>query len=173
MYLDRGCGQGGRGHAVYRHFADLDALFAACTAHWTARNPPPDAAAWPAIRGLEARARRAFDELYGWYRDHAAALYPIYRDMIAMPLSVQREMAATTHRLADTLLAGDVGAETDRDGDERLLRALARHLVDFRTWRSLEIEEGLGAQAAVDLAVRLLTALSQERHRDNGHAPGA
>src|SRR5674476_670737 len=30
---------------VYRHFADLDALFAACRAHWSARNPRPDAGA--------------------------------------------------------------------------------------------------------------------------------
>src|SRR5665811_1687119 len=28
---------------VYRHFADLDALFAACRAHWSAQNPRPDA----------------------------------------------------------------------------------------------------------------------------------
>src|ERR1035437_3297444 len=74
---------------VYRHFAALDALFAACRAHWSARNPRPDAGAWPAISGLEARARRAFGELYGWYRDHADELYPINRDAAAMPLAAQ------------------------------------------------------------------------------------
>src|ERR1035437_5730256 len=61
---------------VYRHFADLDALFEACRAHWSAQNPRPDATAWPLIADLEERARRAFGELYGWYRDHADELYP-------------------------------------------------------------------------------------------------
>ena len=33
---------------VYRHFADLDAVFDACMAHWAAQNPRPDADAWRA-----------------------------------------------------------------------------------------------------------------------------
>ena len=79
---------------VYRHFADLDAVFVACMAHWSARNPRPDTAAWTAIPNLERRARRAFGELYGWYRDHADELYPINRDAAAMPLSAQRAREA-------------------------------------------------------------------------------
>ncbi|HEY5435733.1 MAG TPA: TetR/AcrR family transcriptional regulator, partial [Candidatus Limnocylindrales bacterium] len=155
--------------AVYRHFADLDALFAACRAHWSARNPRPDAGAWPAIPGLEARARRAFGELYGWYRDHADELYPINRDAAAMPVSAQQATEAGNRVLAEALVTGHAGADidtgTDREG--RLLRAVARHLVDFLTWRSLVIQQGLDDREVVELAVRLLTAIDQDGHRDN------
>jgi hypothetical protein len=158
---------------VYRHFADLDALFEACTAHWTARNPRPDATAWPAIPDLGERARCAFGELYGWYRDHADELYPIYRDAAAMPLSAQRATEAGNRMLADALVAGDAGAEADLDGEGRLLRAVARHLVHFWTWRSLVIEQGLNALEAVDVAVLLLMAVGQDGHQGNGCGPGS
>ena len=151
---------------VYRHFADLDALFAACRAHWSARNPRPDAGAWPAIPGLEARARRAFGELYGWYRDHADELYPINRDAAAMPLSAQLATKTGNRILADALVGGQVGADTDSDGEGRLLRAVARHLVDFLTWRSLAVQQGLDDREVVELAVRLLTAIDQDGPRD-------
>jgi AcrR family transcriptional regulator len=148
---------------VYRHFADLDALFEACRAHWSAQNPRPDVGAWPAIPRLEERARRAFGELYGWYRDHAGELYPINRDAAAMPLSAQRATETGNRVLADALVAGHAGNETDPDGDGRLLRAVARHLVDFLTWRSLVIQQGLTDREAVDVAVRLLTAMEEDR----------
>jgi AcrR family transcriptional regulator len=148
---------------VYRHFADLDALFAACRAHWSAQNPRPDAGAWPEIPRLEARARRAFGELYGWYRDHADELYPINRDAAAMPLSAQQATETGNRMLADALLAGHAGADVDSDGEGRLLRAVARHLVDFLTWRSLVIQQGLTDREAVDVAVRLLTAMEEDR----------
>lgn len=143
---------------VYRHFADLDALFEACTAHWRAQNPPPDARAWAAVPGLQARARRAFEELYGWYRDHADELYPIYRDAASMPNSAQLAVKARTRFLAYALLAGDAGEEADVDG--RLLRAVAHHLVDFLTWRSLALQQGLEGGEVVDIAVRLLDSVS-------------
>jgi AcrR family transcriptional regulator len=158
---------------VYRHFADLDALFEACTAHWIARNPRPDATAWPAIPDRGERARRAFGELYGWYRDHADELYPIYRDAAAMPLSAQRATEVGNRILADALLAGDAGAEADLHGDGRLLRAVARHLVHFWTWRSLVIEQGLNALEAVDVAVVLLTAVGRDGHQGNECGPGS
>ncbi len=137
---------------VYRHFADLDELFMACAAHWTARNPPPDTGAWTEMDGLEARARRAFGELYGWYRDHADDLSPIYRDMASMPLSAQRGREAENRRLADAILA-------DHEGG-RLAVAVARHLVRYVTWRSLAVEQGLDHRDVVDLAVRLLMSVS-------------
>jgi len=161
---------------VYRHFADLDALFAACRAHWSARNPRPDARAWPAIPDLEVRARRAFGELYGWYRDHADELYPINRDAAAMPVSAQQATQAGNRALAEALIAGHAGADTDPDAnpdpDGRLLRAVARHLVDFLTWRSLVVQQGLDDREAIDVAVRLLTAVAVEGSRTGEGGPG-
>ena len=143
---------------VYRHFTDLDAVFEACMAHWSKRNPRPDAAAWLAIPGLEPRARRAFGELYGWYRDHADELDPINRDAAAMPPSAQEAREAANRLLADALVAGHVDDGTDPDGGGRSLRAVARHLVEFWTWRSLAVQQGLDDRETVDVAVRLLTA---------------
>jgi AcrR family transcriptional regulator len=37
---------------VYRHFSDLEALFAACRAHWFGQHRPPDISAWRAIPDL-------------------------------------------------------------------------------------------------------------------------
>jgi AcrR family transcriptional regulator len=139
---------------VYRHFADMDELFGACRAHWFSQNPPPDASQWPAIPDLEPRARRAFAELYGWFQDHADELYPIVRDNAAMPLSAQQARAEENRQLGDALVAGV--AKDDESG--RLLRAVARHLVDFSTWRSLAVQQGLRADEAVAVAVRVLCA---------------
>lgn len=140
---------------VYRHFADAEALFQACMAHWTAQNPRPDAAAWLEIADLGPRARRALAELYGWYRAHADALYPLYRDTDAMPASARRQREAGLQVAADALIAGHAGGD---DGSGRAVRALARHLVDFWTWHSLASRGGLEDQEVVELAVRLLVA---------------
>src|SRR5450755_4612336 len=40
---------GVRRSTVYRHFPDEAALFDACTAHWSASNPPPDLGSWSTI----------------------------------------------------------------------------------------------------------------------------
>jgi AcrR family transcriptional regulator len=141
---------------VYRHFSDLDVLFEACRAHWRAENPPPDPRLWPETAGLEARARRGLTEFYAWYREHAEELFPIYRDITTMPLSSQEGMRSENRMLGDLLVGGDVP-----DGDAgRKMRAVARHLVDYRTWRSLAIEQELTETEAVEVGVRLLTVLA-------------
>jgi AcrR family transcriptional regulator len=141
---------------VYRHFADLDELFVACRAHWISQNSPPDATAWPSVVELEARAEMAFGQLYGWYREHGDELFPIYRDADSMPLTAQRATAVQNGQLADALVAGYLDAEPAIRG--RMLRAVAGHLVGYWTWRSLAVEQGLGARASVAVAVRLLMA---------------
>src|SRR5436305_6238291 len=59
---------------VYRHFADEEALFGVCSAHWAAENPPPDVSQWEKIEDPEERLRTALDELYGYYRRAGAML---------------------------------------------------------------------------------------------------
>lgn len=151
---------------VYRHFADLDVLFEACRAHWRAENPPPDARLWPETLDLEARARRALSELYAWYREHAEELFPIYRDITAMPRSTQETMRSENRRLGDFLVAGDAP-----EGDPgRKMRAVARHLVDYRTWRSLVIQQELSDAEAVEIGVRLLTVLAAPPSSESARA---
>lgn len=139
---------------VYRHFRDQDELFDACRRHWYTANPPPDATAWRAIPVLEDRARRCFSELYGWYREHGAELFPIYRDMATMPRSTQEEIRAQWAAVADALVDGIPVSRTAK----RSLRAVAGHLIGLMTWRSLVLEQGLVADESVDVAVRLLCA---------------
>src|SRR5437667_6091387 len=57
---------GVRRSTVYRHFPDEAALFAACSSHWAALNPPPDLEAWAAILDPEARLASALLQLYGY-----------------------------------------------------------------------------------------------------------
>ncbi len=113
---------------------------------------------WATIPDLEDRARRAFGELYGWYRDHADALYPINRDAASMPSSARLASDARTRFLADAILAGDVAGRSDHEG--RLARAVARHLVAFMTWHSFAVGQGLDDLDIVATSVRLLLAVS-------------
>ena len=137
---------------VYRHFPDLDTLFVACSGHWTLRHPAPDPEAWRAIPGLEERARAALRELYGWYRTVGEDLYPIHRDVAALPASAQAALRAGNARMAEAIVNGHAGP--DRAG--RRLRAAAGHAVNLLTWRSLTLEGGLDDADAVELAVGLL-----------------
>jgi len=139
---------------VYRHFADLDAIFVACMAHWAGEHPWPDPGGWMTIADPADRARRAFRELYDFYGANAADLYPINRDSAAMPASARAAAAARRARLAEVIV-GDSAGSNARD---RALGALVRHLVDFRTWHGLAVEQGLEARELVELAVRLVQA---------------
>lgn len=152
---------------VYRHFADLDALFEACRAHWRAENPPPDARSWPDTADLETRVRRALTELYAWFREHADELFPIYRDMTTMPRSAQETMGNENRRLAELLCSSDA----PQAAAGRRMRAVAGHLLDYRTWRSLALDQHLSDAEAVDVGVRLLTSLASAASRatEPGH----
>jgi AcrR family transcriptional regulator len=151
---------------VYRHFPDQDALFAACFGHWTAQNPPPDASAWLTVGDLGDRARLALGQLYAWFREHSAELYPNYRDADLMPISTQRTRRENHDRLAAALVAGI--ARDDEPG--RRLRAVAGHVVSFWTWRSLMEDQGLDLETAVEIATAfLLGAVPAEPTRRAGN----
>jgi AcrR family transcriptional regulator len=140
---------------VYRHFPDLDVLFEACRAHWRAENPPPDPTVWMGVHTLQPRVTRALLDLYAWYREHAEELYPIYRDLDSSPASSQARTLGEVARLGDLLVQGHI--PYGRAG--RLTRALARHYVDYRTWRTLAIEQDLRDIDIVTLALSSLVAI--------------
>jgi AcrR family transcriptional regulator len=133
---------------LYRHFADADALFAACMGHWRGLHPPPDAGAWRAVPGFEERLRLALGELYTWYDQNAADLYPIYRDAAHTPASNREARRANTERMVDAISDGVTATGVAR----RRLRAAVRHVVGFWTWRSLSVDGQLSRRQAVDLA---------------------
>lgn len=137
---------------VYRHFEDLDALFVACMGHWSTLNPGPEAEVWAAIEPLADRADRAFSELYAWYAERSDELYPIYRDQAAMPDSARAAMAMQADAYAAAIVGQDAVAASVR-------AAIARHLVDFWTWRSLVVDQGLDPELAARAAVTMLLAV--------------
>jgi hypothetical protein len=52
-------------HTVYRHFPTDDDPFNACSTHFWALNPWPDADRWQEVTGPRERLAVALDELYG------------------------------------------------------------------------------------------------------------
>src|SRR5262245_27188410 len=71
---------------LYRHFPDEPALFAACSAHWAAANPPPDPTPWTEIDDPDRRLRAALADLYRWYAGNEGMLANLYRDRAVMPV---------------------------------------------------------------------------------------
>jgi AcrR family transcriptional regulator len=143
---------------LYRHFPDEAHLFAACSAHWAQQHPPPDPATWSAHEPGEPRVRAGLAELYSWYRTNDAALALFDRDAHALPAPVRTEMQNVDTQMAGALIAGT----SVRGAAHTRLRAVAGHVVSYRTWRSLAVDQGLGTQA-VDVAVAFfLAAQSRE-----------
>ena len=70
---------------VYRHFPDEEALFAACSAHWLAGHPLPDAGRWESIADPGARLRTALAEIYAWFERGEQMLEKTTRDVAVVP----------------------------------------------------------------------------------------
>ena len=139
---------------LYRHFPDEAAVFAACSAHWRAANPPPDLAAWAEVEDPDERLRIALTELYGFYRGTESMMANLFRDEALMPL-VQQSFSRFHAYLAqarDVLLQG----RGLRGNARRRVLAATGHALDFRTWRSLAREGDLADGEAVELMCRLV-----------------
>jgi AcrR family transcriptional regulator len=147
---------GVRRSTVYRHFPDEDTLFAACSSHWRAANPPPDPRSWSAIDDPTERTQTALRDLYAFYRRTEGMYSSLLRDEPLVPV-VQRLLANFHAYLRD---AGDVLAAGRglRGGTGRSTRAAIGHALAFSTWRSLTQEQGLADDDAVALMCRLVDA---------------
>ena len=140
---------GVRRSTVYRHFPDEAALFAACSSHWSAQNPPPDPRAWAAIEDPRERTETALRELYGYYRRTEGMYTSLLRDATLVPI-VERLLGAFygyLRAIEDVLMAG----RGLRGRAARRTRAALGHALAFPTWRSLTREQGLGDADAIAL----------------------
>jgi len=145
---------GVRRSTVYRHFPDDETLFAACSSHWGALNPPPDPGAWAAIGDPDARLRTALGELYAYYARTEAMYTSLLRDELLVP-AVHHRLAGFHGFLAavqDILAAG----RGRRGAAARRTRAAIGHAIAFPTWQSLVSEQGLGQAEAVALMCALV-----------------
>jgi hypothetical protein len=111
--------------------------------------------------------RQALTDLYGWYRVRGEELYPIYRDGTTLPLSTQAARREENKHLGDALVAGFAGP----DERGRTLRAVARHLCDFGTWRSLAVQQGLDDAEMTDVGARLIAAVRGDDPTTNESLP--
>lgn len=132
---------------VYRHFPDEPAMFAACSARWNERNPPPEVA-----RG--SSPRETLVALYRYYRRAEPMLVKILADAPSMP--VVAEQLAPFGEYLDELVAQ---LERAWRGKSRRRRATLRHAVQFETWRSLAALTSGDAEAA-ELVLRWCDAAS-------------
>ena len=141
---------------LYRHFANEDALFTACSADWLAANPRPDLARWAAIEDPTQRLRSALEELFAWYRSTEAMRANLLRDIDSMPLRIATAIKAFPPAMRAVLEVGWPEAGNP------LRRAALGHAVAFETWRSLT-REGLDDDQAASLMVTLVTNATSSR----------
>ncbi len=146
---------------VYRHFPDERALFAACTGHFQAQNPPPDPASWASVADVEERLRVALTEVYAYHGRTERMMEKVMRDRQVHPLT--REFSEPYFRyweaMRDALAAG-----WNVQGPRReLLNAALGHALDFGTWRSLVRQQGLDEDQAIELMVCAARCAARER----------
>lgn len=152
---------GVRRSTVYRHFPTEEALFAACSSHWRAENPPPDLREWAAVDDPAERTESALGELYTFYARTHAMYESLLRDEPLVPVvqRLMRDFHGYLDAIQDVLTAG----RGLRGRTARRTRAAVGHAVAFPTWRSLVLEQGLPGAEAVELMSRLVEDASRTR----------
>lgn len=137
---------------VYRHFADDETLFAACSTHWLSQQDLPDLESLARIADPEERLRAGLTDLYRYYRHGEQLLTLVRRDKATLPESIRQAIDRADGRRRDVLLKPFAATGSAR----RRLRAVLGHAVSFWTWRSLCIEQGLSNREGVDAMVALV-----------------
>ena len=152
---------GVRRSTVYRHFPNEDALFAACSSHWRAANPPPDSRAWAAIKDPAERTETALRELYAFYARTQRMYESLLRDEPLIPVveRLLRNFHNYLRTIQDVLMAG----RRLRGRAARHTRAAIGHALAFPTWRSLTEEQGLADEDAVALMCLLVEDAARAR----------
>jgi AcrR family transcriptional regulator len=126
---------------VYNHFADLEALLPACSAHWLEQHPMPDFSEALALEELGERLDAVLAQLYPWYREHELMQLRVQGERSTVP-----ELESWMARTADVALDGLAEALVGDSAEPA--RPLARLALDFWTWRRLKTEGLDDAEAA-------------------------
>ena len=137
-------------HTFYAHFPDERSLFRACSLHWRALHPRPDAAPWLGLDDTERQLRGVLSDLYAWYEEVEPELEVLIRDASVVP--IQAEMLSESSERT-VQLATDVARAWPR---RKTVRAAIGHALAFETWRSLVRSQGLSRKQAVDAMLRFV-----------------
>lgn len=151
---------GVRRSTLYRHFADEEALFDACSAHWYARHPPPEIDRWAEVADPARRLVVALTELYAWYAATSPMLDLLIRDETLVP-SVGRRFRGFHELIAaarDILMVGRQLRATKRIEVAALIDLSLR----FETWRTLCRDGELGDAEAIDLLAGLVSGVGSD-----------
>lgn len=140
---------------VYRHFADEEALFLACSRQWLSRQQLPDPSAWGLIDDPAERLRTGLMDIYGFYRRGAQMMTLIHRDVEAVPAVVVAGRRSREQEWLHTLLRPLPGHR------RKLVRAAVAHATSFTTWQSLCGAHGLSDRSAVELVVGMVERAAQ------------
>lgn len=143
---------------VYRHFPDAAQLFAACSAHWQAQQNPPDARRWVAA-DAPSRLRAALSDIYRFYAEASDLLLHVDRDRALMPAGLAEAHSAEQEALRDAVLALLQASARRR----AMVRRVVGHVLAFRTWHSLVVEQGMGRRDAVELMAGLVERAAEPR----------
>lgn len=135
---------------VYRHFADEDALFLACSQQWLSRQRLPDPDAWGRVEDPIERLRTGLVDIYGFYRRGQQMMRNIHRDVESVPVVVVAARRLRENRWLDTLLDPLPGHR------RKPVRAAVAHATTFTTWQSLCGAQGLSDRSAVELMVGMV-----------------
>ena len=143
---------------VYRHFPDEAALFAACSAHWSALNPPPTPEAWAGLADPAARTRRGLGDLYTYFARSERMLGKIQRDMDELPAlrAVVEPFGAHLRQLAADLAA----AWPVRGAARTAVATVLGHAVQFSTWQTLGLAGAATDAAKAALVTRWVEAVA-------------
>ena len=132
---------------VYRHFADEEALFGACTSHWLAQNPWPRVEDWKAIGDPRERLEFGLGQLYRYFERNEQMLANSFRDIEVMPAFVAELMRSQVEALRDALLKPWQTAGAD-PGSVAAALAMA---IDFRAWQAMRDAGWAPGEAAANM----------------------
>jgi AcrR family transcriptional regulator len=131
---------------VYKHFPSLDAMFEACVGHVSDRAPP--------LRPELFEAPSAADRLAALARA-LAVRHRYFEPWLRWSSQAPPQLAIHHHRAAHALRAAIRQAVAPAFAGEPPLALIGvlSALLDFRAWRTLTAELGLGEEAAADALV--------------------
>lgn len=137
---------------VYRHFADEEAVFQACTSHWLDLNPRPDPSTWNSIIDPILRFQNAIAAYYDYYSRTHRMWAAAFRDAPDVP-ALHEPMAAVAAQLRE-VADGLIKPFGTKDASKNIAPTI-RHALQFLTWADLEAQ-GLSNPRKVNLVTAWL-----------------